>query len=90
MLPNRSSAQRIIIGPGRKRATKEQTYLYQTGSSNLNCSGSTNQIVMRFSKNTIEVSRKVLLAAHDIPRRGSGDLLRNRFWSLEKMIVDGV
>ena len=53
LLPSRSSAQRSIMQPRRKRATKEQNYVYQPGSSNLNYSGSTHQITMRFSKNTI-------------------------------------
>ena len=33
MLPNRSSAQREKMRPGRNWATKEQTYIWQTGSS---------------------------------------------------------
>ena len=34
---------------------------------------------MRFGWDTPWVSRKVVLEAHDIPRDGSGDLLKNRF-----------
>ena len=76
--------------PRRKRATKEQNYVYQMGSSNLNCSGSTSQIVMRFSKNTIEVARKVLLEAHDIPVADPEICWRTGFGQLRKMLVDGV
>ena len=43
------------------------------------CSGSIYQIIIRFGWNTLEVSRKVVLEAQDIPRHGSGDRLENRF-----------
>ena len=80
LLPNRSSAQRVTMQQGRKRATNEQHYLWHTGSSSDACSGSYYQIIMLFGQNTPWLSSKVVLEAHDISRHGSGDLLKNRFW----------
>ena len=53
-----------VMRPGRNWATKEQNYVIQMRSSILNCSDSTSQIVIRFSGNHIQVSRKVVLEAH--------------------------
>jgi hypothetical protein len=79
-----------IMRPGRNWATKEQTYLWQTGSSNFNCSGSMRQIWTPLRINHLQVSYEVVLEAHDIPRPKSGDLLVNRFWGMQNMIVDSV
>ena len=84
LLPNRSSAQRVLMRPRRKRATQEQNYLVQVGSSSVTCSGSTSSNAIRFSGNHIQVSRNVVLEAHDIWRRGSGDMPKDRFWSHDK------
>ena len=64
---------------GKEHPVLEQTYLWRGGSSSATCSGSNYQIIMRFGWNTLEVSRKVVLEAHDIPRRGSGDPLEDWF-----------
>ena len=39
---------------------------------------------MKLGTDTLEVSRKVVLEAHDNSRRGSGDLLEDRFWQHEE------
>ena len=75
--------------PGRNWATKEQTYLWQTGSSNFNCSGSMGQIWTPLRINQLQVSCEVVLEAHDIPRAHHGDLLME-FWGMQNMIVDSV
>ena len=64
---------------GKEHPVLEQTYLWRGGSSSAACSGSICQIIIRFGWNTPWVSRKVVLEAHDIPRRGSGDPLQDRF-----------
>ena len=55
-----------VMRPGRKRATKEQTHVWQTGSSSDTCSGPTGEILIRFLKNHMQVSSQVVLEAHDI------------------------
>ena len=45
--PKERLAQRVIVHPGRKQASTEQTYLWQTGFSNATCSGCICQIVTR-------------------------------------------
>ena len=78
--PERIVIMRPVMRPGRKRATKEQTYLWQTVSSSGTCSGSLHEIWIRFLRNHIQVSSKVVSEDHDIPRPGSGDLLMDPFW----------
>ena len=64
LLPNGSSG--VIMRTRRKRATTEQNYVWRGGSSNVACSGSIYQIIMRFGQNTPWVSNKVVLEAHGI------------------------
>ena len=45
---------------------------------------------MELRINYLQVSGKVVLEAHDVPRPGSGDLLEEIFWLMKKMIVGGV
>ena len=66
--------------PGRNWATRSQNYLWQTGSSNLDCSGSMRHIWTPPRINHLQVSYEVVWEAHDISRPKSGDLLLNRFW----------
>ena len=63
---------------GKEAGLSDQNYLWHGGYSNMTCSGSVLLVVTRFSGNHIQVSRKVVLEAHDIPRDGSGDQLENR------------
>ena len=79
LFPYRSSAQRVIMQPGRNWATKSQNYLWQTGSSNFNFSGSMRHIWTPLRINHLQVSYEVVLEAHNTPRPKSGDLLVNRF-----------
>ena len=65
ILRERISAQREIMRPWRTWVLKELNSVHDMGSSDFNCSGSTNQIVMRFSGNHFQASRKVVLEAHD-------------------------
>ena len=63
---------------GKEHPVLDQNYVWRRGCSSATCSGSIYQIIMRFGWNTLGVSRKVVLEAHDIPRRGSGDPLMDR------------
>ena len=87
---NRSSAQRVIMRPGRNWATKEQTYLWQTGSSSDACSGCELRILIQFLWDTLGVSSMIVLETHDNWWRGSGDLLADIFCIIADMAVVGV
>ena len=75
--------------PGRNWATKSQNYLWQKGSSNLDCSGYMGQIWTPLRINHLQVSYEVVLEAHDIPRPKSGDLPMDRFWAMHNMVSGG-
>ena len=64
---------------GKEAGLSDQNYVWHGGSSNMTCSGSALLVVTRFSGNQVQVSRKVVLEAHDIPRDGSGDPLVEKF-----------
>jgi hypothetical protein len=82
--PNRSSAQRVIMRAGRKWATLGGKLYGEIVVWNGACSGCVHQIVMKLRINHLQVSRKVFLEAHDNWRRGSRDLLKDRFWLHEE------
>ena len=76
-----------VMRPGKEACLSEQNYVWQGGPSNVTCSGSIYQIIIRFRKNTPWVPRKIVLEAHDILRHGYGARLENRFGHM--MNVDG-
>ena len=80
----------VMMRPGRNWATKEQNYLWQTGSSKDTCSGSMRHIWMKLRKDHQEVSSQVVLEAHDIPRAHHRYLLQDRFCNIADMIFDSV
>ena len=65
-------ARRVIMRPGQKGRPSEQNYLWHGGASIVTCSRSICQIFIRFSGNTLDIPRKVVLETRDIPRHGSG------------------
>ena len=64
---------------GKEASVLDQNYVWQGRPSNMTYAGSYCQIFIRFPGNTPQVPRKVVLEAHDIPRHGSGDPLKDRF-----------
>ena len=64
---------------GKEAGLSDQDYVWQVGPSTVMYSGSALLVVTSFSGNQLQVSRKVVLEAHDIPRHGSGDPLEDRF-----------
>ena len=87
LLPGRLIAKRLsadLICDGQtvsKNATREQKRWF--GAKLFMANGVFKLELLRLHKSE-KVSRKVVLEAHDIPRHRSGDLPKNRFWSLEK------
>ena len=70
-----------VMRPRKKVGLLDQNNLWQQRASNMMCFGSICQIFIRISGNTLEVSRNIVLEAHDIPRHGFGSRLMDRFWS---------
>ena len=79
-----------IMRPGRNWATKEQNYVWQTGSASDACSGCSYQSLIRLLWDTLGVSSMSVIEAHDIPRAHHGYLLHNTWCSIAKMSIDGV
>ena len=78
------------MGPGRKGHLEEQNYLWQMGPSDVNCSGSSGQILTPCSKDNLQVPRCVVLEAWNILRHGSGAQLVNNFSCMMNFLNFGV
>ena len=84
--PLPAEARRVIMRPEGKQANTEQNYLGGWGPSNVTCSGSCHQILIRLRGHTLDMPRKISWEAQGIPRHGSGDPLRDRLGSWWKMM----
>ena len=67
------------MGPGEEDVNAEQNYLWQMGSSDLNCSGSLHHIWTPRLWDILGVLRNIFPAPWEIPRQGYGAQLRDRF-----------